>query len=90
MCVPAVPQAKLLLHFPQLMNGLFNSAPHALMRVLMGQPLLAGLPALDSNARVGRRAPLDPKIVRDVVLKNIPKVCRARLALCCAAAGSQR
>lgn len=57
---------------PKLMSALFNSAPHALMRVLLGHPLSIPLPALLENSRVGKIQPLSAEIVRDVVLKNIP------------------
>jgi hypothetical protein len=69
-----VPQAKLFLHLPKQMDAIFNSAPHALMRVLMGHPLMTSLPALLNNSRVGRSRPIPTMKMRDVVLNNIPAV----------------
>lgn len=72
--ISVVPQAKLFLYFPKIMSALFNSAPHALMRAIMGHPLLKGLPALLKNSRVGSRRPIPADVMENVILKNIPKV----------------
>ncbi len=61
-----LPQAQLLKKLPRFMDWLLHLNHFALVRVLFGKPLLA-LPALLSNARVGRAPIADDEFARVIL-----------------------
>ena len=59
-----IPQGKLHINFPGIMETLVNSNPYAILRVICGKPLIQ-LPSVVSNSRTG------PKGISDDIFESI-------------------